>query len=280
MKETSVNGGLEAISPIGVFDSGIGGLSVANEIVRLLPNERLLYVADNAYAPYGPRSAAEILTRSRLLTTYLLGRGVKLVVVACNTATAYAIDALREEHPEMNFVGLEPAVKPAAEAQRIGVMATAATLKSSRYHALRERYLAGRLVVEDACAGLVPLIEGHASEAARLRSALRDILQPMLAKAIDALVLGCTHYPLVKAEIAAICGPAVSLIDPSPAAALQVERMLVRRGLLLPAKPGTCARAHDFLATGTTLALQQTLFSLPALNRRRRLLVPGLRLGE
>ncbi|MEO0734270.1 MAG: glutamate racemase [Bacteroidota bacterium] len=250
---------------IGVFDSGIGGLTVANAVCGLLPQEALLYVADNARAPYGPQAAEAILDYSREITTALLAAGAKMIVVACNTATALAIDALREEFPEVPFVGMEPAIKPAAAGSRVGVMATQATLNSARYQSLKERFLAGRRVLEDPCRGLVSLIE---TDDPRLRGRLEAILRPMLAENIDTLVLGCTHYPLVRAELVEICGPGITIIDPAAAAARQVARLLPYLS------PGTRGRAHDFYGTGSTLPLQRVLFTLPELNAGRRLVVP------
>ena len=266
-------------APVGIFDSGVGGLTVAAAVAQRLPAERLLYVADNAYAPYGPRPAAEIRARSLAATDYLLERGAKLIVVACNTATSLAIDELRERYPAVPFVGLEPAVKPTARAARVGVLATAATLASRRYHDLRARYLAGKTVYEDDCAALVPLIENGRPGDPALTAELRRILRPMLDGGLDALVLGCTHYPLATAEIAELCGPAVDIIDPSPAAARQVERVLTTRALLSPDPPGTCVRAHVFVTTGSALPLQRTLLRLPPLNRRRKWVMPRVAIG-
>jgi glutamate racemase len=206
-----------------------------------------------------------------------------MIVVACNTATSIAIDALREEFPNIPFVGLEPAVKPAARANRVGVLATAATLKSPRYLALRRRYLADRPVHENPCVGLVPLIESEVPGSPALLAKLHDILDPMLADNIDALVLGCTHYPVIGADIAAVCGDKVEIIDPSPAAARQVRRLLLRHGPgLAPEEtpppeslPGTRGPAHTFLTTGTSYPLQRTLFSLPNLNRNRKFVLPN-----
>lgn len=273
--------------PIGVFDSGIGGLSVANAVCGLLPREDLLYVADNKRAPYGPRPATDITAYSREITRFLLGRGAKLIVVACNTATSLAIDALRAEFPGLPFVGLEPAVKPAGRGKRVGVLATAATLHSERYRVLKARYLGGRDVYEDACRGLVPVIEAEQPGSAVLRDRLSAILEPMLAGGIDTLVLGCTHYPMVKADIEAVCGPRVNVIDPSAAAARQAVRMLKQHdpGLagddarpspspLSTSPPRTRGRAHLFYATGTSLPLQRALLRLPELNGRRKLVVP------
>ncbi|TXF89177.1 glutamate racemase [Neolewinella aurantiaca] len=264
-------------SPIGIFDSGIGGLSVATAMAELLPEESLLYVADNAYAPYGPRSAESILERSRKITGFLLAEGAKMIVVACNTATSIAIDALREEFPEVPFVGMEPAVKPAAKAGRVGVLATAATLGSSRYLTLRDKHLKGKEVYENACVGLVPLIEEGPAVEVALSAKLASILDPMLAEGVDAIVLGCTHYPLIKDEIQAVCGVGVNIIDPSPAAARQVERLLLQHNLFtLPSEtpPGTCGPAHIFMTTGRSISLQRVLLQLANLNGKRKLVVP------
>jgi glutamate racemase len=292
---------------IGVFDSGIGGLSVANAISGLLPQESLLYVADNARAPYGARSRQEIVAYSEQITRALLGAGTKMVVVACNTATSLAIDHLRELFPEVPFVGLEPAVKPAANGQRIGVLATRATLTSPRYLALRDRFLPGRPVWEDPCVGLVPIIEAEAPGSPILREKLHQILDPMVAEGIDTLVLGCTHYPMVREDIQAVCGPGVDVIDPAPAAARQVARLLEKYGLITPGTAASVAvgngaspheklkysslpRAsspddhsapplYDFYTTGTAIPLQRSLSSLPQLKAHRRLLQPFTVLG-
>lgn len=264
-------------SPVGIFDSGIGGLSVAAAMADLLPEETFLYVADNAYAPYGPRSAESILDRSKKITRYLLAAGAKMIVVACNTATSIAIDTLRDEYPAIPFVGMEPAVKRAADAGGVGVLATAATLRSHRYLKLRDKYLSGKLVFEDACVGLVPLIEAEPPGSPLLAARLQEILDPMLQNGMDTLVLGCTHYPLIKEEIESICGPAVKVIDPSPAAARQVLKLLEERGLLtLLSKDfaGTRGPAHIFVTSGTSVPLQRALYQLSVLNQNRKLVVP------
>jgi glutamate racemase len=246
-------------------------------MAELLPEETFVYVADNAYAPYGPRPAEEILLRSQKITRYLLGQGAKMIVVACNTATSIAIDALRAEFPDVPFVGMEPAVKPAANANGVGVLATAATLKSPRYLALRNKYLNDTPVFENACVGLVPLIETEASGSQHLIQKLQEILEPMLEEGIDTLVLGCTHYPMVKDEIVAVCGPLVSILDPSPAAARQARRLLEQRGLLAETSPGTRGPAHIFISSGSSVPLQRALFKLKKLNGSRKLIVPQLK---
>ena len=255
---------------LGVFDSGIGGLSVANAISGLLPRENIRYFADNAYAPYGPRPAAEIRRRSFAIVADLLAGGSKLIVVACNTATSLAIDALRERWPGVPFVGMEPAVKPAARAHFPLVLATRATLASPRYAQLRERFLGGgRPLREDHCPGLVPLIE---ADDPGLDDYLRELLRPALAAGVDSIVLGCTHYPLIADRIRAVAGPGVALIDPSPAAARQVARLLDHHALATPA--AAQPPRYDFHCSGGPAALQRALLRLPALNAHRRWLLP------
>ncbi|THH40517.1 glutamate racemase [Neolewinella litorea] len=257
---------------IGVFDSGIGGLSVANAICGLLPRDSLLYVSDNHHAPYGARTDREVLAFSRQITDFLLSAGVKLVVVACNTATSIAIDGLREAYPDVPFVGLEPAVKPAADGRHIGVMATAVTLRSSRYQSLKERYLTDRPVWESPCTGLVERIEAFGAGSPAVRDYLAELFRE--ADSLDTVVLGCTHYPLVIEDIRAALPPGVNVIDPSGAAARQVQRLLEKRGLLV-SEPTDPAR-YDFYCTGGSAPLQRTLHALPALNTGRRWVVPYL----
>ena len=260
---------------IGVFDSGIGGLSVANAVCGLLPHESLLYLADNAHAPYGARTDAEVLDYSRRITDFLLAAGVKLIVVACNTATSVAIDRLRTDYPEVPFVGLEPAVKPAGRGRRVGVLATAVTLRSARYRVLKARYLADRPVWESSCVGLVPLIENYGTGSAEVSAYLRELLA---GQSPDTLVLGCTHYPLILDDIRAVVGSDVHLIDPSGAAARQVGRVLAERGLLAPSQ-ATQPTVVDLVTTCGPAPLQRTLAQLPALNGRRRWVLPYLALN-
>lgn len=231
----------------------------------------MLYVADNGNAPYGARTNEEVLAFSRRITDFLLAGGVKMVVVACNTATSMAIDTLRELYPEVPFVGLEPAVKPAATGVRVGVMATAVTLRSARYLALRDKYLSGHQVWENPCAGLVPLIEEYGPGSPEIRRYLSELLAP--AGPLDTVVLGCTHYPLIAADIAAVLPPGARVIDPSGAAARQVQRLLEKRDLLVATDGQT---RYDFLATAGGAPLQRTLRALDQLNRNRRWLVPAV----
>lgn len=219
---------------IGVFDSGIGGLTVAAAIRQALPDEQLRYVGDTLHMPYGQRSLDEVRRFSVAITAVLLERGCKLIVVACNTASGAALKELRERWPGVPFVGMEPAVKPAAEQSRsrvVGVIATTATFQTEVYASVVERFGSGVEVIHQPCPGLVRAIEAGELDTPATETLLRGWLEPMMARGIDALVLGCTHYPLVRPLIERILGPGVRVIDPAPAVARQVGRVLEGRGL-------------------------------------------------
>ncbi len=215
--------------PIGIFDSGIGGLTVAKAIQQALPHERLLYFGDNANIPYGAKDNAEILRLSRGITRALLERDCKLIVIACNTASAAALRPLRVELPQVTFVGMEPAVKPAVEHTRtgaVGVIATVATVQGEVFTSIVERFAQDVKVIKQACPGLVLQIEAGEYATPKTEAMLRGWLEPMVAEGIDALVLGCTHYPFVRPLIERIVGPQVRVIDPAPAIARRVEHVL------------------------------------------------------
>jgi glutamate racemase len=244
---------------IGVFDSGIGGLSVANAIYGLLPRESIYYYADTAHVPYGPRSRDELRSFALAITRHLLERGAKIIVLACNTATGAALDHLRQEWPDVPFVGMEPAVKPAAQATRsgkVGVLATQATINSERYASLMHRYAAGVEVFENPCIGLVPLIEAGRFNHPDTQAMLENIVRPMLERGVDTLVLGCTHYPFILPALRKITGPAIQLIDPAPAVARQVARRLDELDQLVPA-PLLLQPRYRFYASGAVGQLSQ-----------------------
>jgi glutamate racemase len=223
--------------PIGIFDSGVGGLSVLRHIQSRLPNEHLLYVADQANVPYGSRSLDQIRQLSEAVIRFLLTRHAKLVVVACNTVSGAALTYFRETFPDVPFVGMEPAVKPAAaltKSGRVGVLATTGTFESSRYSDLMARFARGVELFQDSCAGLVEQIESGAIDTPQTKRLLRSYLAPMLDAGVDTLVLGCTHYPFVRPLIEAIVGTEVAIIDPAPAVARQTERLLRQRLMLAP----------------------------------------------
>ncbi len=214
---------------IGVFDSGVGGLSVLREVRSQMPDESILYFADQGHVPYGPRSLEEVRAFSEEITCFLLENGAKLIVVACNTASAAALHYLRQKFPQTPFVGMEPAVKPAAEQTRsgvVGVLATPATFQGALYASVVERFAQGVTVLQHTCPGLVGQIEKGALEAAETRAILENALRPMLAQGIDTVVLGCTHYPFVIPLIRQIVGVNVRVIDPAPAVARQVKRVI------------------------------------------------------
>lgn len=221
-------------SPIGVFDSGVGGLSVLRAIRNRIPGEDFIYVADQAHVPYGPRPREQVYAFAEAITRYLLGRGAKLIVVACNTASAVALHRLREVFPAVPFVGMEPAVKPAAEHTQsgvVGVLATPATFQGELYASTVERFAQGVTVLQDTCPGLVGQIERGDLDSPKTRQILEKALLPMLAQGMDRVVMGCTHYPFVIPLIEEIVGDDVEVVDPSPAIARQVERLLERHDL-------------------------------------------------
>ncbi len=226
-------------APIGIFDSGVGGLSVLKEIRVQLPNESVLYFADQGHVPYGPRDREEVRLFSEQITHFLLGLGAKLIVVACNTASAAALQHLRKTFPDTSFVGMEPAVKPAAESTQsriVGVLATPATFQGALYASVVERFATGVTILQDTCPGLVGQIENGDLDASVTREILENALHPMLEKGVDTIVLGCTHYPLVIPLIKQIAGPEVRVIDPAPAIARQASHLLDTAGLHNPSQ--------------------------------------------
>jgi glutamate racemase len=217
-----------ADNPIGVFDSGVGGLSVLRQIRRELPAENLIYVADSAHAPYGDKTQEFIEARSFAITRFLLDHGAKAIVVACNTATGAAVAALRSRFT-LPIVAMEPAIKPAvAQTQTgvVGVLATRRTLSSHNFVKLFERYGSEAEILPQACPGLVEQVEAGDLAGAKTRSLLERYLAPLLAKSADTLVLGCTHYPFLRALIQEIAGPNVTIIDSSEAVARQLRHRL------------------------------------------------------
>ncbi len=220
--------------PIGVFDSGVGGLSVLRAIRQQMPQQPVIYLADQAHVPYGQRSLLEVRAFSEEITRFLLSQAAWLVVVACNAASAAALHHLRRVFPQVPFVGMEPAVKPAAELTCtgvVGVLATPATFQGELYASVVERFGQGVRLLQDTCPGLVQQIEAGQLDTPPTRAILERALLPMLAKKIDTIVLGCTHYPFVIPLIQEIAGPGVRVIDPAPAVARQAGRLLQAAGL-------------------------------------------------
>ncbi len=245
--------------PIGVFDSGVGGLSILRAMRALMPEEPVIYFGDQGHIPYGPRGRDQIRDFSETITRFLIGKGAKLIVVACNTASAAALAYLRHTFPAMDFVGMEPAVKPAAEQTRtgvVGVLATPATFQGALFASVVERFARGVELLKNTCPGLVQQIEAGDLDGPGTRSILESALRPMLERNIDTVVLGCTHYPFVIDLIREIVGDGVRVIDPAPAVARQAKRLLDKKASVHPAGPRT---AVQFCTSGAPDALRTLL---------------------
>lgn len=217
---------------IGLFDSGLGGLGVLAAVRAHAPHTPLLYLADQQYAPYGERSLEAVRARAFAAARFLIARGAALVAVACNTASAAALHALRAEFPDTPFVGMEPAVKPAAAdtaSGAIGVIATRATFQSTLFAGVVARFAQGVAVVTAACPEIVDAVEAGRADAPELATMLRERFAPMRAAGVDRLVLGCTHFPFARAAIVRAAGPGVALIDPAPAVARRVAAVWAGR---------------------------------------------------
>ncbi|WP_077044992.1 glutamate racemase [Pseudomonas sp. KK4] len=222
-------------APIGVFDSGVGGLSVLAEIQRLLPNESLLYVADCGHIPYGEKTPAFIQRRCSVIAEFFQQQGAKALVLACNTATVAGVADLRRDYPQWPIVGMEPAVKPAAAATRsgvVGVLATTGTLQSAKFAALLDRFANDVRVMTQPCPGLVELIESGDLHSPALRQLLEGYVRPLLGEGADTIILGCTHYPFLKPLLRQMIPDDISLIDTGAAVARQLQRLLNERDLL------------------------------------------------
>ncbi|ASM78201.1 Glutamate racemase [Vitreoscilla filiformis] len=254
----------DRVPHVGIFDSGVGGLSILRALLRACPQARFSYVADTAYAPYGQRAPQDIHARSVHLTQHLFDQGVDCVVVACNTATTQAIDMLRQAFPHRPFVGVEPGIKPAAAASRsgrVGVMATPGTLASARFEALVQRHAAHCAVTRVPCPGLASAIEAGLPNA-EVEALLDVFCQPLRAAQVDTVALGCTHYPFVADRVAARLGPAVRIVDTAEAVARRTRSVL---GLPVTAEGGptsTDAQRCMLFTTADAAALRQQTHSL------------------
>ena len=248
--------------PIAMFDSGVGGLSVLEAVTQLLPNEKFIYLADQSHVPYGSRDLSEIQKFSKEISKFFIERGAKLIVVACNTASAAALEVLRMEFSNISFVGMEPAVKPAAEKTEtgvVGVLATRATFQGELYTSGVERFVKDVKIIQDPCIGLVQQIEAGNFEGEETEEILKNALLPMLEENIDTIVLGCTHFPFVFPAIEKIVGPHVRLINPAPAIAKQVHRLLEKENKLANSeKQGKV----EYLTTGNLIHFKSILGKL------------------
>lgn len=253
-------------NPIGIFDSGVGGLSVLRAIREQMPHENIIYLGDQGHVPYGARPMEEIQKFSEGITRFLLKQDSKIIVVACNTASAAALKYLREKFTDVSFVGMEPAVKPAAEVTKtgkVGVLATPATFQGALYASVVERFGADVELFQHTCPGLVPQIEKGELDTQRTREILEDALLPMLEKNIDTVVLGCTHYPFVIPLIEQIVGENVRVIDPAPSVARQTQRLLEAKELL---NPSSESGNIQFLTSGNPLTVESALLKFLGMN--------------
>ncbi|HPG72705.1 MAG TPA: glutamate racemase [Bacteroidales bacterium] len=226
---------MNKIKPIGVFDSGIGGLNILNSLYRLMPNENYLYVGDSLNAPYGEKTRNEIIELTKQHVEFLIGNNVKIVVIACNTATGAAIAELRDIYQDIDFVGLEPAVKPACLMTRtgnIGVLATEGTFKAKHFITTSEKYNTYVNIHTQVGYGLVSLAEKNRIYSQESKELLYKYLEPLVKNNIDYLVLGCTHYPFFSEIIAEICGNSVRILDSGEAVAKRTKDLLMTRKLL------------------------------------------------
>ena len=250
-------------APVAVFDSGLGGISVLRELVRTLPRENYLYFGDSLHAPYGTKTPQEVVDLSLQAADRLLAQGAKALVVACNTATSAAIRTLRKTYPELAIVGTEPAIKPAVERHpggRILMLATAMTVQEEKFQRLKAQYDEQAQIIPIACSGLMEYVEQGILRGAEVEGYLLDKLEPYLKVPIDAVVLGCTHYPFLTGAIRRIVGPGPEIMDGSHGVAMQLERKLAQSGMLRQCgEPGT-AVFENSLDEPEILALSRALF--------------------
>ncbi len=252
--------------PIGFFDSGVGGVSVLRAARHLMPEEDYIYYGDSAHAPYGVKTPAQVQDLTLAGVAFLLDKGAKAIVIACNTATSAAIRAVRERYPDLVVVGLEPAVKPAVEklaAEKVVVLATTATLAGEKFRHLADAFQATAQIVPLPCPGLMELIEQGETSGPRVEAFLREKLATVGSLEKAAVVLGCTHYPFVRPALAALLPDGVPIIDGSEGAAHQLERLLVQRGLRRTGGQGTVVFFNSDAQAERLNALCRQLLELP-----------------
>jgi glutamate racemase len=251
--------------PIGAFDSGVGGFSVLRSIRAQLVAEDIIYLADQANVPYGPRGLVEVRRLSEGVVRFLMGQGAKLIVIPCHTASAAALHSLRGQYPGFPFVGMEPAVKPAVEQSKsgvVGVLATPTTFEGELYASVVERFGQGTMLLQSTCPGLVAEIEAGRANGPEAKRILQQALEPMIAQGLDTIVLGCTHYPFSFDSIREIVGDSVRLIDPAPAIARRIESVLTEIGAKNPGVQGKTR----YLTSGDPLTMKTRIAELLAEN--------------
>lgn len=245
-------------NPIGMFDSGIGGITIYEEIHHLLPNESIIYLADSKNAPYGKKSKEKIIELSIKNTEILLEKGCKIIIVACNTASTNAVKVLREKY-NVPFIRIQPAIKPAAlqsKTKMVGVLATESTLSSDLFYETSQKFAQGVTVIEQKGNGIVSLIESGKMFSPEMDQLIKKYIFPMLEKNVDNLVLGCTHYPLLRSKIEKIAGKKVNIIDSGEAIARQTKNILKQENLL---NSGTTKSTQQFYINKNKDVFQQIL---------------------
>ncbi|MCX8052717.1 MAG: glutamate racemase [Armatimonadetes bacterium] len=239
-------------SPIGIFDSGLGGLSVAREVIRKLPQERIIYFADTAHVPYGERPLEEIKGFALDITRFLIERGAKAVVMACNMSSAVALDEARTRWPDVPILGVvEPGAKVAVrtcDGRPIGVLATTGTVKSEAYARAVGRFDDNIVVVQQACPKFVPLVEAGLADSEEAEAVSRDYVAPLIQAGCGTIILGCTHYPFLRRAIESATGPGISIVDPAEETVLELAKVLNEKGIASDAFEGS----HLFYASGET----------------------------
>lgn len=253
--------------PIAFFDSGLGGISVLRETVRLLPQENYLYFGDSLHAPYGTKSQADIRALSLAAASRLIAAGAKAIVVACNTATSAAIGLLRRAYPTLPIIGTEPALKPAVQKYPGGtilVMATPMTIRQEKFRTLKRRFADQAHILELPCGGLMEFVERGELRGEAVQAYLADHLAPYRGRHIDAVVLGCTHYPFLSSAIRRVVGPEPEILDGSHGVAMQLARMLSARGMLRTDGAPGAVTFENSLDEPEILALSRALFTYQA----------------
>ena len=250
-------------APVGVFDSGIGGLTVAREIMRNLPSEKIVYFGDTARVPYGSKSRETVIRYSRQIVHFLETQQVKAIVIACNTATSVAASTLRQQYPSIPIIGIEPAMKPAVlwkEHDKVAVMATPATLALPKFHELMKHYSKESDIYPVPCPGLADYVEKGIFDGEEITEFLKGLLAPSLEKHVDAIVLGCTHYPFVEKVIQRIAGPDVKIFNGAHGTALELQRRLRIAELLTPSIEKGTVEFYSSSTNPETIKLCHQLF--------------------
>jgi len=251
------------MGPIAVFDSGVGGLTVVREIMRNLPDERIVYFGDTARVPYGSKSKNTVIRYSRQIVHFLETQQVKAIVIACNTATSVAASTLRQQYPSIPIIGIEPALKPAVlwkEHDKVAVMATPATLALPKFHELMKHYSKESDIYPVPCPGLADYVERGIFDGDEITEFLKGLLAPSLEKHVDAIVLGCTHYPFVEKVIQRIAGPDVKIFNGAHGTALELQRRLRIAELLTPSIEKGTVEFYSSSTNPETIKLCHQLF--------------------